>query len=270
MRLAALQRAFAARILKGDPAILPHIRDSARAPRATLLHVYEHAYGARLAEVLEGDYEKLRQALGADGFLTLAAAYVEAYPSRHPNARFFGRHLPAFIEAVAPWSDRPWLAELARLEWAMGEGFVAEDQPRVGLEAMAALHPEDWPRLTFAFVEDLRRLETRHGGPEAWLALDASDDPALAAAAAAKAEADGPLPQRWLIWRMADKARFRSLEPPEAAALDLAASGGCFADLCEALLEFADAIDAATLMAGYLRTWIEAGVIAGYAAADGA
>ena len=34
--------------------------------------------GARLAEVLEADYEKLRAALGHDGFLELAAAYVAA------------------------------------------------------------------------------------------------------------------------------------------------------------------------------------------------
>ena len=66
MKLAGLQRAFAARVLTGDDAILAHVNDSSREQRTVLMHVYEHAYGARLAEILEGDFEKLHAALGQD------------------------------------------------------------------------------------------------------------------------------------------------------------------------------------------------------------
>ncbi len=255
MRLAELQRAFARRVLEGDDAILAEINDSRREERAVLMHVYEHAYGARLAEILEGDYEKLPMALGRDAFLEMAAAYVAARPSRHPNARYFGRGLAAFLATTAPWSERPWLAELAALEWAMGEVFVAPDAPRLGLEAMAALHPQDWARLRFLIAVDIRRLGSEHGGPEAWLALAEGADPAAAARGAEAAE--------WLVWRQDDRAHFRKLPPDEAAAFDRAIAGDVFPELCEALLEWTGAEQAAGRMAGYLRNWIEAGLIAG-------
>lgn len=264
MRLADLQRAFARRVLEGDDAILAEIEDNRRTDRVTLMHVYEHAYGARLAEVLEGDFEKLHAALGGDRFLEMAAAYVAALPSDNPNARYFGRRLPAFLAETPPWSaEEPWLAELATLEWAMGEVFVAVDPPKLALEAMAALHPNDWPRLTFAIAGDVRQMTSRHGGPEAWLALDAGEDPAAAAAANA-----GEVDQAWLIWRQNDQANFRMAEPAEAWAFERAAAGDSFAELCEGMMEFAAAEQAAVLMAGHLRGWIESGMIAGYDIGD--
>lgn len=258
MRLAELQRAFARRVLEGDDAILDHIQDSRREKRAVLMHVYEHAYGARLAEILEGDYEKLHQALGADAFLEAAAAYVAAEPSRNQNARYFGKRLPGFLAETAPWSARPWLAELANLEWAMGEVFVAEDPPRLAMEAMAALHPQDWPLLRFQMTDDVRRLTSSHGGPEAWLALMEGED--LAAAAA---EAAGETTE-WLIWRQDEQAHFRAFELEEAWAFDQARAGLRFDALCEGMVEWTAPEQAATLVAGYLRGWILAGVVAGY------
>lgn len=258
MNLAELQRAFARRVLAGDDAILPEIRDNARTDRTVLMHVYEHAYGARLAEVLEGDYEKLLAALGRDGFLEMAAAYVRERPSDDPNARYFGRRLPAFLAGTPPWSETPWLAELAALEWAMGEVFQAEDPPRLAIEAMAALHPQDWPWLRFQMAPDARRLTTRHGGPEAWLALNQDADPAPAAEAAAGETAE------WLVWRNDDTASFRAMHAPEAWAYDRAAAGALFAELCEGLTEWSPAHEAATLMAGYLRGWLESGLVSGY------
>ncbi len=262
MGLAELQRAFARRVLQGDAAILTEINDSSRADRDVLMHVYEHAYGARLAEVLEGDYEKTLAALDRDSFLEMAAAYVAARPSDNPNARYFGQRLSAFLAKTSPWRETPWLAELAALEWAMSEVFQAEDPPRLAMEAMAALHPHDWPHLRLHMASDARRIETRHGGPEAWLALNEGGDPSAAANAAPKT------PSAWFIWRRDARAHFRAMDPPEAWAYDRAAAGAVFSDLCEGLMQWAGAESAATLMAGYLRAWIEAGLVSGYEIAE--
>lgn len=264
MRLADLQRAFARRLLDGDDAILDEVRDSSRTDRQTLMHVYEHAYGARLAEVLEADYEKLAAALGPDGFQAMAAAYVAAMPSDDPNARYFGRRLPAFLSDAAPWSDRPWLAELAALEWALGEVFLEADPPRLALEAMAALHPNDWPYLAFMFVDDCRRLDFVHGGGEAWLALAEDADPANAA------EVGAAGPTAWLVWRQEQESQFREMSPDEAWAFDRAGEGVLFQDLCEGLAERSDPTTAAAAVAGFLRGWIEAGLVAAYRVDDGA
>lgn len=260
MTLQELQRAFARRILAGDPSIFQELRDSDRTDRETLMHVYEHGYGARMAEVLEGDYEKLSAALGQAAFQEMAGAYLAAVPSRHPNAQMFGARLPAFLATAAPWAATPWLAELAAVEWAMGEVFLSPDSQALGIEAMAALHPQDWPLLRFQTANHVRRIDARSGGPEAWMALAAHEDPAGAAAKA--------LPGAWLFWRQDYEAVFRPMPPEEAIAFDLTANGAEFADVCEALLGQTDAGQAATLAAGFLKNWIEAGLIAGYQASE--
>lgn len=261
MNLAELQRAFARRILAGDDAILAEIDDNGRTDRATLMHVYEHAYGARLAEVLEADYEKLAAALGPEAFLQMAAAYTAAHPSDNPNARYFGRRLPPFLAGATPWRERPWLSELAALEWAMSEVFQDVDPPRLAIEAMAALHSHDWPCLRFDPVGDLRRLDFAHGGAEAWLALAEGADPNVAVE---------PGPAVWIVWRMDGQAQFRLMEPDEAWAFDAMARGELFQDLCDGLAGRTSPEAAATAMAGYLRGWIEMGVIAGFEIVDGA
>ena len=94
MRLPELQRAFAARMLNGDDAIMSVIQDSSLERRDVLMGVYEHAYGARLAEVLEGDYEKLHAAIGPDAFLQIAADYVSSEPIPPPECPLFWRWRP--------------------------------------------------------------------------------------------------------------------------------------------------------------------------------
>ncbi len=189
---------------------------------------------------------------------------MAAEPSRHPNARHFGKRLPAFLARTESWSETPWLAELAALEWAMSEVFQDRDAPGIGLEAMAALHPQDWPRLRFRFAPHVRRLAASHGGPEVWLALNAGEDPT---AAAAEGKAD-PSAQ-WLVWRQGEKANFRMLDAPEAWAFDEAASGADFEGLCEGLLSWSSPETAASQAASFLHNWITAGIVAAYSVGEG-
>lgn len=241
---------------------MPMIKDSSLERRDVLMGVYEHAYGGRLTEVLEGDYEKLHAAIGPEQFMAMAADYVTANPSRHPNARYFGAGLPHFLLTTQPWSETPWHGELASLEWAMGEVFLAEDALHLTMEAMAALHPNDWPSLTFTLADDIRRIETQHGGPEAWLAMHEATEPAPAAAEAAG------MAQTWLIWRDDYQANFRAMDNAETWALAEVDNGANFAELCEGLMEWVPAEEAAGHAAGYLRGWIETNVLAGYALPD--
>ena len=69
MRLPELQREFPARMLTGDDANMPLTQYSRLERRDVLMGVYEQAYGARQAEVLEGDYDKLHAAIGQEAFL---------------------------------------------------------------------------------------------------------------------------------------------------------------------------------------------------------
>jgi hypothetical protein len=103
MKLAALQNAFQAGVLLGDHAISLSILDSRRLHRAARFKIYFDAYRFRLAEFLSNDYPVTRAFLGDELFGLLVEAYIEATPSRYPNAGDYGRRLPGFMRLTAPW-----------------------------------------------------------------------------------------------------------------------------------------------------------------------
>ena len=96
--LKELQDSFQRGILAGDDAILGEVNDSDKEQRKVLFGVYRNAYVARLAEILHDDYEQLHAYLGDQAFAKLVKAYIAANPSDQRSARWFGRHLPAFVQ----------------------------------------------------------------------------------------------------------------------------------------------------------------------------
>ena len=96
--LATLQREFQAHVLRGDGAFLAQIAQ--RGAPTTAAHrafIYYNAYRRRLVEVLQNDFPGVRALTGDADFETLAAAYIDACPSRHPSLRYFGARFADFL-----------------------------------------------------------------------------------------------------------------------------------------------------------------------------
>lgn len=256
--LSALQRDFAAYVADGGAAIRERVVDGPRAGRAKMLEVYREGYVLRLAEALGKDYPGVLAMAGGLTFDALSRAYVAAHPSRDPSIRWFGRRLPAFLAATAPWSAHPALAEMAAFEWALGEAFDGPDATPLHAGDLAALAPDQWEGLTLRFVPTARRLALRHAVPQAWLIRDEAERGALVADREAT-------PVDWLIWRPDLETQFRSMEPDEAWAFDAAAGGATSGALCEGLSQFVAEHEAPARAAGLLRAWLDGGVVASVA-----
>ena len=248
-RLEALQRDFQDDLLgRRDPAFAARLRPTSKADVETLIGVYRDAYMLRLIEALTDDHPALLAQLGETEFAALVRAYAAAHPSRHPSIRWFGAALPAFLRDAAPWSEQPWLAELAAFERALRDAFDAADAAPIGIEAMAAVAPEAWPGLRFRFLPSLRRLDLAWSVAATWR--------------------DGAAPERleaplaWAFWRPELVTEYRSLEPDEAWALDAAAAGAPFAELCEGLLPWRAPEQAPARAAGLLRAWLDQRLLA--------
>ena len=113
-----------------------------------LFGVYRNAYVARLAEILDDDYEQLHAYLGDQAFAKLVKAYIAANPSDQRSARWFGRHLPAFVRRRARrMPSIPRSLSSPQLEKALADAFDGPDAAPLGIEALAAIQPEAWPNL---------------------------------------------------------------------------------------------------------------------------
>jgi len=253
--LKELQESFQAGILAGDDAILGQVKDSAREERTVLFGVYRNAYVARLAEILDNDYELTHTYLGDAGFARLVKAYIGANPSDQRNARWFGRHLPAFARTTARFASHPEVGEIAALEKALADAFDGPDAAPLTIETLAALAAEDWPRLIFQPNPTAIRLTFTTNAADIWSALKDETAPPK--------PAQLPEPHALAIWRQDFMARFRPLSPEEAMMWDEAAKGVRFGVLCEMVATFAGEDEAELRAATYLKGWVDTAMLAG-------
>lgn len=257
--LSALQDAFQAYIL-GQPSDIGQRLDGRGGAEATVrLDVYREGYRLRLAEILAHNHPKLARLLGAEDFARAAGGFIDAHPSRCRNARWYGADFADFLGTAAPWSGQPVLSELARFEWLLGEVFDAADADPLAPSAMAALAPGDWGETAFRLHPSLRRLDLATDAAGLWQRLEEGERPG---------PVDWPVggePRPWIVWRRQDEllTYFRSLEPDEAAALEIAADGADFAGICEALARWHGAEAAPGRAAGILAQWFHDGLVTG-------
>lgn len=254
--LAELQRDLQAFVLQRDASgpgdatrAVAAIVASPAADATQRLGIYAHGYRARLLEILRNDFPGLRALAGADAFERLCLGYVEATPSPYYNVRWYGDRLAAFARMQSPWSAQSALAEMAAFEWNIGLAFDAAAQPIVAAAEVAAVAPQDWPRLCLRLHPSLRRIVLSWNVSAIRRAVDRAEAmPPLQACSPA---------QSWIVWRKDLTVRYRRLEDDEAAALDAVAQGGSFAQLCTVLCEWRPLDAVAARAATFFRQWIE-------------
>lgn len=217
------------------------------------LNVYRNAYSLRLIEFLAHDYEKLHTYLGAVRFNEMALQYIAAHPSDHPNARWFSRHLPAFLAASGHYRCQPELSDLARLESALSDAFDGRDENVCAMADLSAVDPKLFGSVSFGIVSTVHRFGVSTNIGSLWSCLKCGEVPPPPELLSK--------PLKVIVWRQGSGARFRILGDEEAMAIDSARKGVKFSVICEMIAAFADPDGAAMRAAGYLRGWLEAEIV---------
>jgi hypothetical protein len=193
--------------------------------------------------------------LGDQAFAKLVKAYIAANPSDQRSARWFGRHLPAFVRDSDTFAKHPEAAELAQLEKALADAFDGPDATPLGIDALAAVAPEAWPNLVFEPHPTALRLTFKTNAADIWSALKDEEAPPKPKHLTE--------PQAIVVWRQDFMARFRPVSAEEAMMWDEAANGVRFGVLCEMVATFGGEDDAELRAASYLKGWVDTGQLAG-------
>ena len=191
------------------------------------LDVYATMYFVRIHDVLRDEYARTAAVLGGEAFHALVTDYLQACPPAHPSLREAGARLPAFVAGHALAADRPWLAELARLERARLEVFDGPDAAPLSIAALRDVAPERFGALRLRLIPAHRLLSGRFTISETWRA----DDPA---AVLPRAE-----PEALIVWRRDVDVFHRPADADEARWLPRMADGEgvSFESLCATLGE---------------------------------
>lgn len=253
MSLAARQQAFMAAILDDDAA-LP---EGWGARHAAALEVYRNNYRSSLVEALAATFERTQRWVGEESFRRAAAHHVILHPPGSWTIDDVGQGFDATLAEL--FANDPEVAELAALEWAMHQAFVAGDAASLAMadfvEATAGFSEEEWGGLGFAFTPGAALLTVAHDVGALWNALKDEEFTAPDIGLAA--------PHALLIWREGLRPAFRLMDEADGAALALALGEGNFGDICAALVERLGPDEGVGRAGALLGQWLQDGLIAG-------
>lgn len=129
------------------------------------LRAYRANAQAIAQRALVAAYPVLTQLLGEEALAALARDLWQAHPPVRGDLAWFGAELPGWLAGIDDFADMPWLADVARLEWAVhaasgaADAAVSElqlhllvqadlDVLSVGFAPASDLVVSDWPVLT--------------------------------------------------------------------------------------------------------------------------
>jgi hypothetical protein len=235
---------------------------------ADRLDIYANMYFFRLHDCLREDFACVAASLGDDHFNNLVTDYLLRHPSEHPSLRYLGRHLAPFVAGHPLGAEFPWLADLARLEWARVEAFDAPDGRPLMREDLARLPQETVGERRLGMLPSVALLRLEHDVVRAWSDLKKTADSGAPATGHAHQCAPAPvkIPRRRtnaLVWRGGFVVYHRSVKDEEARCLDLAAGGESLGAICQKLAAGHSVTKATAVVGRLLQTWIDDGILSG-------
>jgi hypothetical protein len=236
MSLAATQSAFVAMLRSDD-------KTGLSAGQA----IYHNAYRRRLIEALAEVYDKTWTWIGDDNFEQAARAHVGRTPPQSWTLNDYGGGFAQTLADLFP--DDPEVAELARLEWALHTAFAGPNADPVDPAVLVNI---DWSVATLHFVPTVQFFPLSTNAPALWAALKQSQTPPSIETLADPASA--------MVWRKGFEPHFRTIDMPQADAINRLRAGVSFAAFCDELATHS-ADDTTATVATWLRSWIADGLI---------
>ena len=139
LALRDLQAAFAAHVIGGDRADLVAAVVGDTIPAAARLRVYRHHVFESLGAALAATFPTVQALVGTDFFRGLARASSVTRLPAQPVLAEYGADFPAFIAGYEAARDLPYLADVARLDWALNLAFHAPLGGRLKAEDLSAV-----------------------------------------------------------------------------------------------------------------------------------
>lgn len=213
LALPELQAAFAAHLAGVHrPDLIAEIL-----PAGRRLAIHRHYVRDSLAAALAATFPTVQAVVGVDFFRGLARVFIDRSPPTQPVLSEYGADFADFIAGHGPARGLPYLADVARLDWALNLAFHAPADGRVTAADLAALPTERLPSVRLALAPGTVLIASPYPLDCIW----AASQPA-ASADAVDLNRGGV---RLLVLRRPDDAAFVSLSKSEAAFVAVLAEG---------------------------------------------
>ncbi|WP_266182903.1 DNA-binding domain-containing protein [Dyella humicola] len=247
MNLATLQRGFRTWLVaSSSEATLRQLGAGATAG----LDVYQNNYRAQLVGCLELSFPQLRTWLGHAAFLETAITHIDSHPPHAWTLDAYGIDFDQTLQARFP--HNPDIHELAWIEWALSESFVAADAIRMSSDELQTVN---WDAARICLHPSLRQHTATTNAEAIWSALQDGAEPPESEVL--------PTPGGLIVWRHEFTSRLRFVDTIEHEALLSLRDDDRFTTWCDALVDRLGE-EAGVAMAGQLLAdWLAAGIVTG-------
>ncbi len=122
------------------------------------LDIYRNTIILGLTKALRLCYPVVQRLVGADFFDDAARRFIAEHPPRSAYLDQFGSEFPEFLRRFPPAASLAYLADVARLEWAVNCAIHAPDVEPIELAKLAAIESSDQSRVSFVAHPSVRVL----------------------------------------------------------------------------------------------------------------
>jgi hypothetical protein len=140
--LAEMQDEFADALLFATARVPSCLKGAAVKKTDRRFAIYRNNVTSSLVEALSARFPVIKRLVGDEFFSALARSYVLREPPFSPLLIHYGETFAVFIEDFEPARPLPYLADVARLEYARGRAYHAADAEPVPRKIFAALAEE--------------------------------------------------------------------------------------------------------------------------------
>jgi hypothetical protein len=252
LALPELQRAFAAAILTEEAAPLAAIVKANGIAAERRIQVYRNNSLITLGEALKATFPVVCRLVDERFFDYAARSFIRAHPPGQPRLAEYGDQFADFLAGFAPAQSLPYLADVARLEWAINAAYHAPDREPLQPVAIAAIPAEAYPGLTFALDPACAVLRSPYPVDELWRANQPDRDGSGVDLGAGEC--------RLLVHRIDDDVRLQRLSAGELAMTEALAAGRTLGDAFATAVAEEPGFDATGLLAAHLGRGLFVGV----------
>ncbi len=161
-RLRELQERFSEGIFDPQAASVTALIRANGLTGARRLQVYRNNVFTGFTEALRAVYPVIERLTGEAFFEAIAHQYIRNTPNRVGNLHEFGDDFGGLLAAHPACAGFPYLADVARLEWAYHDAYHAADHAPLDLATLGRVDPEHYDTLVFALHPAVRLVSSRY------------------------------------------------------------------------------------------------------------
>src|SRR5262245_50571648 len=110
---------------------------------ADRLSIYRNTSRATLTKALRLNFPAVEHLVGEDFFATAADGFITREPPQSAWLDLYGEGFPAFLQDFAPAVTLVYLADTARLEWAVGRALHAPDLEPLEIARLGSINASE-------------------------------------------------------------------------------------------------------------------------------